>query len=168
MLIGVRAHLNGIAWSSEFRTVVQRLVLDNVCIFAQFSHFPQLCTFCTFCLFAHFWIAHNFCIFHNFAQCCIFCTSKHLFNQHILHRLELVSEAFQAFGSLSATHVLYMYQQGLHHEKLDWVSASILLDFVFIQFTLIQYSLWQGDERFTFASPEENKKVWWGHIWAPL
>ena len=26
MLIGVRAHLNGIAWSSEFRTVVQRLV----------------------------------------------------------------------------------------------------------------------------------------------
>ena len=24
--IGVRAHLNGIAWSSEFRTVVQRLV----------------------------------------------------------------------------------------------------------------------------------------------
>ena len=26
MQIGVRAHLNGIAWSSEFRTVVQRLV----------------------------------------------------------------------------------------------------------------------------------------------
>ena len=27
MQIGVRAHLNGIAWSSEFRTVVQRLVI---------------------------------------------------------------------------------------------------------------------------------------------
>ena len=29
MQIGVRAHLNGIAWSSEFRTVVQRLVVSN-------------------------------------------------------------------------------------------------------------------------------------------
>ena len=28
MQIGVRAHLNGIAWSSEFRTVVQRLVFN--------------------------------------------------------------------------------------------------------------------------------------------
>ena len=35
MHIGVRAHLNGIAWSSEFRTVVQRLVYigfgDAIC-----------------------------------------------------------------------------------------------------------------------------------------
>ena len=29
MQIGVRAHLNGIAWSSEFRTVVQRLVYST-------------------------------------------------------------------------------------------------------------------------------------------
>ena len=28
MQIGVQAHFNGIAWSSEFRTVVQRLVLS--------------------------------------------------------------------------------------------------------------------------------------------
>ena len=30
MQIGVRAHLNGIAWSSEIRTVVQRLVLHKM------------------------------------------------------------------------------------------------------------------------------------------
>ena len=33
MQIGVQAHINGIAWSSEFRTVVQRLVL----------HIPHIC-----------------------------------------------------------------------------------------------------------------------------
>ena len=33
MQIGVQAHLNGIVWSSEFRTVVQRLVF----IFFSFS-----------------------------------------------------------------------------------------------------------------------------------
>ena len=37
MQIGVQAHLNGIAWSSEFRTVVQRLVV--VGFTSPFIHF---------------------------------------------------------------------------------------------------------------------------------